>query len=150
MHTRRVTTAIAALLYVASLLLPVGQVIFRNPSWMTVEPSHPFSGHLAFLVTLFAPLIPSWERVFLFASWLANPVFWLGLYWCLKDHTAHAAMAGAVSTGLGLSIFPLEWDLVARWPGYWVWLASFLTLFAGSVFELKAARSRPVENVKRP
>jgi len=148
MHARRVTTAIAALLYVASLLLPAGQVVLRPPAGMTFGPSQPFRGYLAFFVTLFAPLSPSWEDGLLFASWLANPVFWLGSYWCLKGRTAGAAKAAVVSAGLGLSIFPLAWDLVVRWPGYWVWLASFLTLFAGSVLELNAARRHPDGNAE--
>ena len=141
MHTRRVTAAIAALLYVASLLLPAGEVVIKH--W---TPSGPFHGYAAFLVALMMPLHPSWEDALLFASWLANPVFFLGVFWCLKGRTARAAKAGAISAVLCLAIFPLARDMVAGWPGYWVWLASFLTLLAGSVLELIAARGQAMRN----
>jgi hypothetical protein len=146
MRTRRIVPVAAALLYVASLVLPTGEVVIRG--WTRIGSSSPaFRGYVAFVVALFAPGNPSWETALMFASWLANPLFWLGCYWCLKGRMARAAITAGASLVLGLSILPWAWDLVAGWPGYWVWLASFLSLGAGSLLksEGRCERLTPVE-----
>jgi hypothetical protein len=135
MNARRITIWVAVLLYVASLLLPAGCVVIKPPFGMTVGPNRPFYGYLAFFVTMVEICKPSWEAAWLFGTWLANPAFWLGLFWYVKRRRGRAAAAGLLSLGLGLSVLPGAWELIDGWPGYWVWLASFVTLFLGSLFD---------------
>jgi hypothetical protein len=136
MNTRRVTIGVAVLLYIASLLLPAGCVVIKIPFTTRVGPDRPYYGFAAFLVAMLEPFgKPSWEAVWFFGTWLANPVFWLGLFWYVKGRRVRAATAGLLSVGLGLSVLPAAWELIDGWPGYWVWLASFLTLFIGSLFD---------------
>jgi hypothetical protein len=84
MNARRKTIGVAVLLYAASLLLPAGCVVIKPPFGMTVGPDRPFCGFSAFVIAMLAPFAPSWEFVWLFGAWLANPLFWLGLFWCVK------------------------------------------------------------------
>jgi hypothetical protein len=135
MKVRRITIGVAGLIYVASLLLPAGCVVIKPPFGVIGGPHRPYPGYAAFFITMGQPLGGTWEGLWFFAVWLANPVFWLGLFWCLKGRRGRAATAGLVSVGLGLSILPGAWELVDGWPGYWVWLASFLTLFLGSLLD---------------
>lgn len=136
MNVRRATIGVAVVLYVASLLLPAGCVVIKPPFGVTVGPHRPYYGYAAFFITMGQPFgKPSWVALWFFGAWLANPVFWLGLFWCLKGRRGRAATAGLLSVGLGLSILPGTWELVDGWPGYWVWLASFLTLFLGSFLD---------------
>ena len=134
MNARRITIGIAALLYVASLLLPSGCVVIKIPFATRIGPDPPYYGFAAFLVAMLQ-FLNLREGVWLFGSWLANPAFWLGLFWYIKSRRVRAAAAGLLSVGLGLSILPEAWELIDGWPGYWVWLASFLTLFLGSLFD---------------
>jgi hypothetical protein len=131
-NARRITAVVASLLYIASMLLPAGNVVIRPLFGGNGGPGRPYYGFVAFLLTMFAPLNPSWVTVWFFSVWLANPVFWLGLFWCIRGRAVRAATAGLLSVTLGLSILPLAWELALGRPGYWVWLASFLALFVGS------------------
>jgi hypothetical protein len=152
MNARRKTIGVAVLLYAASLLLPAGCVVIKPPFGMTVGPDRPFCGFSAFVIAMLAPFAPSWEFVWLFGAWLANPLFWLGLFWCVKGRRLRAATADLLSVGLGLSLLPGVWELVIDWPGYWVWLASFLTLFMGSLFDrahVAGHREDPIFSARR-
>jgi hypothetical protein len=129
-NARRIAAVLAGALYAASLLLPTGQV---NPLFGTnVGPGRPYYGFVPFLIAMQAPLNPSWVSAWMFSAWLANPVFWLGLFWCVRGHLLRAGVAGLMSVGFGLSVLPMVWGMVLGWPGYWFWLASFLALFLGS------------------
>ena len=131
MNARRMTAVAAGLLYTASLLLPAGRVVIK-PLFGTTTGPGPYYGFVAFLFTMLAPLNPSWLAVWFFSVWLANPLFWLGLFCCVSGRPVRAATAGLLSAALGLSILPMAWELVVGWPGYWFWLASFLALSVGS------------------
>ena len=135
MHRRRIIVGVAIVLYIVSLLLPAGCVVIKIPLGTRVGPDEPFRGYAAFFLTMVQPFKPSWEAAWLFGSWLANPIFWLGLFWYVKGRRGRAVAAGLLSLGLGLSVLPGTWDLIDGWPGYWVWLASFLTLFLVSLFD---------------
>jgi hypothetical protein len=88
--------------------------------------------------------------VWLFSVWLANPLFWLGLFWCIRGHTVRSTTAGLLSVALGLSILPLAREAHLGWPGYWLWLASFLVLFVGSPLCRPSVVRSPITLVPNP
>jgi hypothetical protein len=148
MNARRITTVVAGLLYTASLLLPAGWIVIKPLFGETTTLDQPYYGINAFLVGMAAVLTPTWQCFWLFLAWLANPMFWMGLFWCVRGRTERSATAALVSAGLGLLIIVMSRELVPG-PGYWVWLASFLALFAGSsLCSVVRSSVTPVPNAK--
>jgi hypothetical protein len=130
------------LLYGLSLLLPVTSITFQFFG-RTVQAHSPCLGFHAFLVGLDAPFRSEiqGEDLQLFAGWLANPVFWAGLYLLLTGRHRWSLAAGLVSLCLGLAVLPLVWNTVREWPAYWVWLGSFVGLLAGNLICVLVASS---------
>lgn len=80
----------------------------------------------------------------LYPYWLANPAFWLGLYFFRRSCWRIAASCGLVATLLALSVpVILRWEVQLRppppglsstlLPGYYVWLASPVLLAFWSI-----------------
>jgi hypothetical protein len=133
LNARRIIAVLAGALYAASLLLPAGHVVIHHTLFGTMGPDEPYYGYFPFMIAMLAPLSPSWVSAWMFSAWLANPVFCSGLFSCVRGRLRRAGIAGLASVVLGLSVLPLIWEMVLGWPGYWVWLASFLVLFVGSL-----------------
>ncbi len=137
------------LLYLASLLLPSGELVIKPASGAAFhETRDAFLGYQLFWISSLSVRSPSWSNAVVFWPWLANPVFWLGCYWFVKGRTGLAALAAGASAVLGLSILPVAGDFLTNCPGYWVWLASFLTLIAGHALKREAPHEGPIESAQ--
>jgi hypothetical protein len=72
------------------------------------------------------------ERCLVAASWLANPVFWVGILCGAARQWRWAGWLGALSGVLALVVLPRYAALVADQPGYWLWVGSAAVLAGGS------------------
>jgi len=116
------------------LIIGLYAVSFILPAWGGD------SGALVFLYVVFlAPLgILSGESAAMLAllGWLANPVFWYGVYLLRKRRWRRVFYTGTVAALLALSVLPMSF------PGgfglaYYVWLASMVLLSGAGLIGLR-------------
>jgi hypothetical protein len=126
---RLATFAAATTLYVISMLLLTGPP----------EQEGAVTGYLAFFLSFLSlfewlkqgGLRPSPWILLLFVAWIANPVFWVGLWLHISKKPKSSAQAGTLSVCLACA--PLSLVLSApNNPAYWTWIASFAVLAIGS------------------
>ena len=126
-------------LRVASMFLPCFSLtIFGVEKWIP--------GVFGFIAGLTDPLDPNKPpNVGVhFASWLANPLFWAGLYLLIAHKSKWSMFAGLTSCVLAVLAVCSLWDKIAGWPAFWTWLAGFATLAIGSLVSMHAYdESRP-------
>jgi hypothetical protein len=129
-HTDRIYR-VAMLCYGLSFLLPA---IRTAGNFGTIWGFQAFAGSLFALLDLHP-------------DWLANPAFWLGLYWSRRSQGKLAALSGIAAILLALTA-PLREYVEAQsqlappglsstlLPGYYFWLASFIVLTGGAIRSL--------------
>jgi hypothetical protein len=83
--------------------------VIKFPFGTIAGPDRPFYGYLAFFFAMLQPCNPSLAGAWLFGTWLANPIFWRGLFWYVKGRRGRAAVAGLLSLDLALSILLGVW-----------------------------------------
>jgi hypothetical protein len=142
--------ALATILYVASMFLPIASFTLfgsRNtfPGWFGF-----LAGMLApFSVRAGAPPELLWE----FASWFANPAFWASLCYLTVRKFRASLLTAALSVLLAVvAIGEVVKTELWQWPAYWTWLGSFVVLTLGALVSdtLLSESRREVESVELP
>jgi hypothetical protein len=79
-------------------------------------------------------------------SWLANPLFWCGIWQFRKGNRLNASLLAGTAAVLALLFFGSQWIWDQRiWelPGYYVWVASFFVLAGSGLIPREATSSLP-------
>ena len=118
---RKLTIGLSALAYIVSLFLPFATD--HEFGW--------FPGFAAFFAA-FAFWTNTAAPGLFFVVWLANPVYWVGIYLLDYERPIFAAFAGVLSLSLAMLDIARMAVLCANHPAYWVWLGSFAAFAFGS------------------
>jgi hypothetical protein len=126
-------------LYCVSFFLPVFGILVSNP---------PYYGYEVFWAYRFSPFdwwVLNQGAMVGQLMWLANPAMWVGVVFWQRGLPGRALVCGILGFWFAFPVLLLLGGdvllVLIRYPGYWVWLSSFVWL---AVAGWKACR-RPTD-----
>jgi hypothetical protein len=108
--------------YVLSFFLPTFAIVVDG------EQSISYGCH-AFFIGFFSPFAsPFFGGLRVFVPWLANPVFWVGVWLFARGRSRFALFGALIATGLCTTLVVFAENLGLILTGYYVWIASMAIL----------------------
>jgi hypothetical protein len=142
------------ILYLLSFIMPIRFTPGRFPDGWGMG-SMGFLYGLSAWRELFATLslgflLEPWRDIFhkerdlvsLALSWLANPLFWIGLCLTRRGRYTFAMSLGLAASGLGLMLVatPFMRTVALTFPAWWVWQAAMIMLVFSAMLEPPSGR----------